>query len=55
MNDIRRHKLYAQLKLILMELLWDKKPLSLAKKDNADSSVLSIHVTEKVGSREKMM
>ena len=58
MDDNRRKILYAQLKLILIELLWDRKPLpkKLEQADGqADSSVLKIHVTEKVGSREQMM
>ena len=50
MDENRRMVLYAQLRAILIELLWPKptpKPVS-------DENVLRIHASEVVGTKEKM-
>jgi len=54
MDDQRRKELYAQLRMILMELLWGRPQIEKVK-EVTDDSVLSIHVREMVGTRERMM
>jgi len=53
MDAKRRKELYAQLRAILMELLYDHKPLP--RMEQHDDSALRIHLSESVGAREKMM
>ena len=52
MDDARRKILYAQLRLILMELLWSRPQ---PKKRIVDDSILTIHASETVGTKEKMV
>lgn len=54
MDETRRKILYAQLKMILIELLWGK-PQARKAQEVTDDSVLSIHVRESIGTRERMM
>ena len=51
MEPKRRKILYAQLRLILVELLWGKPE----KVEVVDDNVLRIHASEAVGARERMM
>jgi hypothetical protein len=51
MDESRRKMLYLQLKLILMELLWGKPE----REEITDDSVLRIHASEVVGTKERMM
>lgn len=55
MDDKRRQELYAQLRAVLMELLYDKQPFIVDKVERDDGSVLNIRVSETVGMRERMM
>jgi len=53
MNDARRKVLYAQLRLILTELLWGMaKP---KQPEIRDDNVLRIHASEVVGTHERMV
>ena len=53
MDDTRRKMLYAQLKLILVELLWGRvKP---KQPETRDDNVLRIHASEVVGTQERMV
>ena len=53
MDDARRNMLYAQLKLILVELLLGEvKPKQIEIKDD---NVLRIHASELVGTQERMV
>ena len=53
MDDARRKMLYAQLKSILVELLWGEvKPKQIETKDD---NVLRIHASEVIGTQERMV